>query len=65
MIRYFLVAAVTIIFPLLCSAEKGITGKTAPDWKISDWHQLPEGKKSLQPADFRGKVLFLYYFQSW
>ncbi len=43
----------------------GIEGQPAPDWSVSHWHQLPDGKEALSPDDFRGKVLYMYFFQSW
>ncbi len=43
----------------------GIVGQQAPHWDVSKWHQLPEGKDELDITDFRGKVLYLYFFQSW
>jgi tetratricopeptide (TPR) repeat protein len=44
-------------------AEETI-GKPAPHWKdVSHWVNLPEGKGSLGPEDFRGKVLVLVFVQ--
>ena len=43
----------------------GIVGQQAPHWDVSQWHQLPEGKQDLDITDYRGKVLYLYFFQSW
>ena len=43
----------------------GIVGQQAPKWDVSDWHQLPKGKKDLDITDYKGKVLYLYFFQSW
>ncbi|MDP6044110.1 MAG: sialate O-acetylesterase, partial [Phycisphaerae bacterium] len=39
--------------------------KQAPKWDVGPWHQLPEGKTSLDISDFKGKVLYMYCFQSW
>jgi len=47
------------------NAQPGISGKAAPKWGVDTWRQLPEGKKSLDIGDFKGKVLYLYCFQSW
>jgi tetratricopeptide (TPR) repeat protein len=45
-------------------AEETI-GKPAPHWKdVSHWINLPEGKESLGPEDFRGKVLVLAFVQT-
>lgn len=39
-------------------------GKPAPHWKdVSHWVNLPEGKKSLGPEDFGGKILVLVFVQ--
>ena len=43
----------------------GILGQQAPQWDVSQWHQLPNGKDDLNIDDYRGKVLYLYFFQSW
>ena len=43
----------------------GIAGQQAPQWDVSGWHQLPAGKKTLDITDYKGKVLYLYFFQSW
>jgi thiol-disulfide isomerase/thioredoxin len=40
-------------------------GKGAPKWDVGPWHQLPTGKTSLDISDFKGKVLYIYCFQSW
>jgi len=43
----------------------GIVGQQAPQWDVSEWHQLPAGKTDLNIGDYQGKVLYLYFFQSW
>lgn len=43
----------------------GIVGQQAPDLSVSQWKQLPDGVTTLNIEDFRGKVLYLYFFQSW
>lgn len=45
--------------------ERGVRGQKASPWEASNWIQLPKGKKELNPADFKGKVVYLYCFQSW
>jgi thiol-disulfide isomerase/thioredoxin len=47
------------------STDRGIVGKFAPSWKTSTWHQLPSGKTSLDVGDLKGKVTYLFFFQSW
>ncbi len=43
----------------------GILGKAAPEFSVSKWINLPEGKKSFGIADTKGKITYLYFFQSW
>jgi thiol-disulfide isomerase/thioredoxin len=45
--------------------DLGIKGHPAPPWEVTQWHQLPEGKTELGLNDFKGKVIYLYGFQSW
>ena len=42
----------------------GIQGQKAPSFGVDVWIQT-NGKKSLDIEDFKGKVLYLYGFQSW
>lgn len=44
---------------------RGIKGQKAPSWEVESWHQLPEGQNSLNVSDYKDKVLYLYFFQSW
>jgi len=46
-------------------APNAMLGKEAPKWDVGPWHQLPAGKTSLDISDFKGKVLYMYCFQSW
>ncbi len=46
-------------------AQYGILDQKAPAWGVTDWYQLPRGKKSLDIEDFKGKVVYLFCFQSW
>lgn len=43
----------------------GIEGQKAPAWSSAEWQNLPEGKTSLDIGDFSGKVVYLFFFQSW
>lgn len=45
--------------------KHALLGKPAPQWEVGPWYQLPEGKDSLDISDFKGKVLYMYCFQSW
>ncbi len=52
--------------PTAEARKRGIVGQTAPSWQgIETWFQLPKGKKALDVSDFKGKVVYLYCFQSW
>lgn len=46
-------------------SQVGIVGQQAPSWQVSEWYQLPTGVDSLDVKDYKGKVLYLYFFQSW
>ena len=43
----------------------GIMDQKAPQWSVTEWFHLPKGKTKLDIGDFKGKVLYLYCFQSW
>ncbi len=45
--------------------QPGIRGQPAPSLQIDRWYNLPPGAKSTDVADYRGKVVYLYGFQSW
>lgn len=62
--------AVAVSYILVAQAKsqqprRGIEGEKAPGWEVADWIQLPSGKESLDVANFKGKVVYLYCFQSW
>lgn len=44
---------------------RGIIGRKAPSWQVTEWIQLPQGTKSLDVADFSNKIIYLFCFQSW
>lgn len=46
-------------------AGLGVLDQPAPAWEVDRWFNLPTGKSSLDIADYRGKVVYLYGFQSW
>jgi len=62
-------AFLSLIFIALLSQvtarERGIKGQTATEWGATNWINLPAGKKNLSPEDYKGKILYLYCFQSW
>ena len=41
-----------------------VLGKPAPAWKIDDWANLPAGKKTLEPSDYKGKIVVLFCFRA-
>ena len=67
--RAFLIAtfAVLLIAPGWTQQPpvRGIKGKQSPSWKTAKWINLPKNKKKVDIADYRGKVVYLYCFQSW
>lgn len=44
---------------------RGILDLRAPSWGVADWIQLPEGQRTLDVSDFRGKVVYILAFQAW
>ena len=59
---YILVAAINLD---AAAQRMGILYQPAPSWGVSEWVQLPAGKATLDVADFKGKVIYLYCFQNW
>jgi hypothetical protein len=45
--------------------KRGILGRPAPQWKVNRWFNLPAGQQRLDVTDFRGQVVYLFFFQSW
>ena len=45
--------------------HRGIVGKKAPPWQVDEWVSLPDGKRQLDISDYKGKVVYLFFFQSW
>jgi thiol-disulfide isomerase/thioredoxin len=46
-------------------AVRGILGQLAPELAVNKWQQLPAGQTEVKLDDYRGKVVYLYFFQSW
>jgi len=40
-------------------------GQKAPKLGVSTWFNLPAGKKRAEITDHKGRVLMLFFFQSW
>jgi thiol-disulfide isomerase/thioredoxin len=47
------------------ASRPGILHRPAPAWGVTQWLNLPKDKRSVELADYRGKVIYLYAFQSW
>jgi len=45
--------------------SRGIDGREAPSWRVEKWFNLPDGADSIDVDDYKGKVVYLYGFQSW
>lgn len=43
---------------------RGIQGQAAPPWKVGTWFNVESGARP-ELSDYRGKVVFLFFFQSW
>ena len=55
-----------LLLPAMTDSQQlGIRGHAAPDWTIDRWLNLPAGIDALSPVDFRGRVVYLFFFQSW
>jgi len=63
---FFTILAIYLLATNGASAQqRGVLGKKAKEWNASNWIQLPSGKDNLNPSDYKGKVIYLYCFQSW
>jgi thiol-disulfide isomerase/thioredoxin len=45
--------------------QLGIRNRPAPPWPVDAWLNLPEGVDRINIGDFRGQLVYLYFFQSW
>ena len=57
--------AASAIAPAAQGRARGIVGRAAPPVAASPWFNLPAGQESVALADFAGKVVYLFFFQSW
>jgi len=67
MIKYLLTLAALLT---ACSTQAqnskgGILGQKAPAITVESWVSLPAGSKAPTPESLKGKVIYLYCFQSW
>ena len=50
----------------LASSQYGIRGQTAPELRLDTWiDQNGEKTAPIRLSDYRGKVIYLYFFQDW
>ncbi len=66
--RPLLAGAVALLFTVAAAGQspaRGIAGRAAPSWGVTQWINLPEGAVTLDVDDFKGKVLYVLGFQSW
>jgi len=45
--------------------QLGILGRSAPELEVDAWFNLPEEIEQVSLADLKGKVVYLFFFQSW
>lgn len=45
--------------------ERGVLGEPAPGLGVKTWFNLPDGQTTVDVTDYKGKVVYLYGFQSW
>ncbi len=43
----------------------GILGQRAPNWRVDEWYNLGDNVERIDVADFKGKIVYLFGFQSW
>jgi len=68
-LRFGVICGLVILATIDLTAQekptRGIVGAAAPSWEIQQWEQLPDDKETLDVSQLRGKVIYLYCFQSW
>ena len=47
------------------NGRRGIVGTKAPEVWASEWRNLPAGEERFSVIQNRGKVIYLFFFQSW
>ena len=57
--------AASAVAPAAQGRARGIVGRAAPPVDASAWFNLPAGQESVTLTDFAGKVVYLFFFQSW
>ena len=61
------VAAVTAMPEISTSQQRsyGILGHKAPAWQVDEWYNLGDDVERIDVSDFRGRIVYLFGFQSW
>lgn len=61
------IPGVTVFFLLVffTMPVTGMSKTAAPPWAGVEWINLPNGEKTLDVADLKGKVIYLTFFQNW
>ncbi len=61
------VAAVTAMPEISTSQQRsyGILGHKAPAWQVDEWYNLGDDVERIDVSDFKGKIVYLFGFQSW
>ena len=62
----------SIVFLSLCAAfllngysATSAQMRKAPSWEGVEWINLAPGQESLDVSDFKGRVIYLSFFQKW
>ena len=57
--------ALLVIPDLTVSQSPGIMSQKAPELGVEQWVNLPDGKETIELADYAGKVVYLFSWQRW
>lgn len=49
----------------MSAQSQGIVNQRAPDWNVEQWLNVDRTSSLPEITDYRGKVLYLYFFQAW
>lgn len=54
------------LFQFSSAQQKGgILGQQAPKITVDEWMHIPKGEKAPTPESLKGKVVYIYCYQSW
>ena len=57
--------AMLLVPPGAMSQSLGIASQVAPELGVTQWFNLPEGAETIELADYRGKVVYIFCWQKW